>query len=320
MVAAAGCIITAFAPSTAPAQLNPFVDSETMDSANSGGTGGLNSSTYLDRARGAVDAANNAPSGQLPNSGGAPPPPPPPTTGGGLGAPPTAPSLPNFNLGGTLRAWGGERIKCHRTGQILQDAREISILATASSSYFDDGVNGNDAVAGDNTYTNITERSDYISPEAHQIKTKIIRTLQFTGGYVATSDFPEGLKPQSFRQVRFATTEPLSPLPKLVDLETERDKAVAEWAQSFLRDFRINPDQMDSDFYPTYLPPPPKAPNIPLPITYTPLPKEDAAGEGGGAASGGGTGGTGEQGGQKGSLFDNDTSGEPIGNASSRYF
>jgi len=40
----------------------------------------------------------------------------------------------------------------------------------------------------------------------------------------------------------------------------EQDRKLTDWAQRFLRDYRINPDDPDSEFYPTYLPPPPRAP------------------------------------------------------------
>ncbi len=202
----------------------------------------------------------------------------------------------------TLRAWGGERITCHRTGQVLQDAREISILATASGNYFDDGQNGNDAVAGDNIYTNITASEDFISPEAQLIKTKLIQTLEYASN----------LDSMQFFQVRVSTTEPTSPLAKYNDLQMEQDRKLTDWAQRFLRDYRINPDDPESEFYPTYLPPPPRAPNIPLPINFTPRTVESTGpnGEGGGpgpasAAS---------------AFGDESVTGEPIGNASSRYF
>lgn len=266
---------------------------------------------------------------------------------------------PQFNLKPpTLRAWGGERIVDHVTKQVLQDARELQILSTATGSYFDDGQTGNDAVAGDNIYTNITINDNYLSPEAHVIKSKLIRTLMFVSpppsdevgernidqqvtqdlqGVNAQKD-PElrryimaprksmtmesysNLTPMEFAQVRIATTEPLNPLPKITDLERDQDEKLRDWATRFLRDFRVNPDDISSEFYPTFVPPPPRAPNIPLPITFSPNILRDAQGnpiaaQGGAAAPSGPVYAGGPN-----DPFAGDASGEPIGNASSRYF
>jgi hypothetical protein len=105
---------------------------------------------------------------------------------------------------------------------------------------------------------------------------------------------------------------PLQPIPQVVDLEMEQDKRLMEWITLRLRDFRQDPDELASGFHPTYLPPPPRAPNKPLPATFTD--QQLPAGFNPnvpGAPGGGGVG-----------NFDIDrgVTGEPIGNASSRYF
>lgn len=256
----------------------------------------------------------------------------------------------------TLTAWGGERIIDVRTGQIMQDARELSILATATGNYFDDGQNGGDAVAGDNIWTNVTiNDTDFISPEAHFVKTKMIQTLQFVSPptnaieeqesveeglftdlqgistrssidlrqylfaprEAQTLDFFSSLTPMQFSQVRVATTEPLSSFPQMMELEEFQDKFLRDWGNLYLREYRVDPDKFDSEFIPTYLPPPPRVPNTPLPENFLPYePPEDSEEGQGGVGPGGNPFG----GGKGGDLFGGDASGEPIGNASSRYF
>lgn len=223
-----------------------------------------------------------------------------------FGAPGTNFAPAAYAAPATLTAWGGERIVAHGTGQILQDARVLSILATASGNYFDDGQNGNDANAGDNIYTNITINDDYISPEAQLVKTKIIQTLAYTSAQNA----------QQFLQVAIATTEPTSPLPQVRDLQERQDVKLTEWMTLPLAQFRVNPNDKESEFYPTYLPPPPRAPNIPLPVTFTPKKiNSNATGPNGQPlpAAGGISA-------ADGTVFGGDVTGEPIGNASSRYF
>lgn len=311
------------AGSIAQAQVAGLADPTSLDTLSGADTGGGGAGALgLERARGVVNSANaNDPFGdpQDPAITGAAA---DPFGGPAVGAPAGGPggiALPSLAAlkPPTLTAWGGERITCKRTGAILQDAREVQILATMSGTYYDDGQQGGDAKAGDNIYTNITEVKDaFLSPESHLVKTRMVLILQYLSR----------LSPMEFSQVRVATTEPLSPLPKLVSLEEEQDKKLEDWVNTFLADFRLDPNRPDSGFVPTFLPPPPRAPNIPLPVTFTmkPLPAAPggAAGEGGGvggAAASGGKGGASTGGGTD--VRDGVVSGEePIGNASSRYF
>lgn len=364
----------------------PLDAMDTLNAAPTGGAGG--SFNPVDRARGAAAASPyGAPAGRDPamnpfgaaagrdpgmNPFGAPggdpfggqPGGPAP---GAFGAQPGAFGQPGgfgqaatnaFQAPATLTAWGGERIICARTGQILQDARELSILATAKANYYDDGENGNDAVANDNTWTNITiNDTDYISPEAHFVKSKLIQTLQFVSpppmnaekagsfeqglsmdlqGLVArsdaslrsylfrprkaeTMDFFSNLTPMEFNQVRVATTEPLSPLPKMVDLERDQDAKLRQWGVMFLSDYRLDPDDFAGEFIPTFLPFPPRAPKAPLPSNFSPMTQEEFEAQ---QESQQGSGGRGRGGGRGGDLYGGGMGapGEPMGGASSRYF
>lgn len=322
----AACSLAAYAP----AQLDPFsAPTDAMDTLNSAPVGSAGGSfDPVGRARGAVAAANagpgaaadpfGAPADPNANPFGGPPAGFQPGGGGNpFGGPAAFPGggNPFGGPGGgfapppirapkvTNTALAGERVLDARTGEILQDAREIRILpeftGAAGGRYSDDGQTFNDAVANDNIFTNITISRDYISPESQVVKTKLVQTL----------DYMSRLDPMSFFQVPVATTEPLSPLPKMVRLEADMDETLSKWLDQFLSQYQRKTEQGEA-FIPTFLPPPPRAPEVPLPANFSPRnPPEDATAQGGAV----GGGGSKEFGGS-------DVTGEPIGNASSRYF
>jgi hypothetical protein len=278
-------------------------------------------------------------------------------------------------------------------------------------SYFDDGKQGNDAVAGDSIYTKIEiNDKEFVSPEVHLVRTRVIQTLQYaselspmrfnlaevattehtpdrplgwrvsnngleninvelvsTGvlrggsadaddseratleavgnntvrfraergtfgkpiriGYGQTALVLDGNDPGRYIRITRTSDAPLTgqltffqlqPVPRMVDLETEQDKKLKEWVDGSLRDYRTDPDNVTAPFLKTFLPPPPRAPNIPLPATFTAKPLAEGEQAVAGAAPGaGGAGGdpTVGDGGDKGGV-----TGEPIGAASSRYF
>lgn len=209
----------------------------------------------------------------------------------------------------TVRAWGGERvvqfhpdpdvgIHDYLADDILADAREIRILETAEGSYPNVVTVGTEEIR-----QNIVVRRDYISPEAHVVRTRLVQTLR----YMAQ------LSPQEFTFVRVATTEPLSPLPKVIDLEAEQDERLAQWMEDFMAPFTLpRGEEEDFELVPSFLAPPPRAPNIPLPANFRPETEaqEQQEGQQPGMMMGPGMGG----------MFDGDVTGEPIGGASSRYF
>ncbi len=261
--------IMAFATSSASAQVGAgfYAPFDAMDEVAGTGTGaGGTGQLALDRARGvaqdpAMGAWDPAMGGFDPAMGGFDP------AMGGFGMDPWG-----FGQFGqqqdmmpepepdTLVAWGGERIFCHRTGIMLQDAREIRILAEHAGAYYDDGETGHDAVAGDNIYTNITISREWVSPEAQLVRTRLIRALELA----------EELDEREFALLPIATTEPRNPFPKMQDLAIEKDMRLRNWIDTFLREYRIEPGDLDSEMYMTYLPVPPRAPNIPMPANFTP--------------------------------------------------
>jgi len=412
--------------STAGAQLgSPFAPTDAIDTLAGAPTGDASAfGGAVDRARGVANTANASPFGADPAAGGSPF---GADASGGFGDPAASPfgagapspfgaaagfgaaalPIPLNPVGeATLSAWGGTRIVCRRTGQVLEDGREINILVSQVGSYYDDGKQGNDSQAGDNIYTNIVIDRNFISPEAHLVKTRMIQTLQYASqltpmqfnlAQVATTENTptrntgwrvsrnglEGLnvelvstgvlqvgsvdaaegdqatleavgpnlvrfkaergtfgKPtridfgqtalvldggevSHYARVTRISAEPLSgrlaifplqPVPKMVDLETEQDKKLMEWVDRRLRDYRTEPDNLQSTFYKAYMPTPPRAPNIPLPANFTNLPlPEGFVPPTQTAAGGGGQGFVGDGG-------DAGVTGEPIGAASSRYF
>jgi len=300
---------------------------DALDTLSGGSTsGGLDPNRLLGSAR---DAAFNssAPGGtprdpfSPPGNDGATPgftPPPtgfsPPSPGftpppSGFSGPPSgfspgAPGAPGAaGLPRTTTAIGGFRIISAISGDVLSDARSAKVIST--DGYFDDGQNGGDAVAGDGVFSAIITDDNYISAGEFLIKTRSIKGLSVL----------EDFTPQEFLNVRVATTEPVSSLPKLTNLEAERDDKLEQFADRFLRDFRVNPDDPASELIPVFIPFPPKAPNFPLPVEFSPRarPNSEQAGAGGSGRGGDRDGGGGVD-------LDKPVTGEPIGGASSRYF
>jgi len=258
---------------------NPFAPTGAMDTLNAGSpSGGLNSSTYIGRANAAAGAANN-PFG-APAGGPAYAPPPAPGMYPGMafpgmaypapGAYPGQPGLaqPTPTQGPPpVTVITGERIYSHLQfgaypPELLQDAEKIkvpNIVKELQKQYFDDGTHG-DAKANDNQWTYITQRNDVMSPEEFRILNRIIAAL--------TSS--EDTNPRDFFRLPVATTEPLSNLPQLMDLEKRRDDKIGEWNKRVLAEFRQNKEEVSSQFWPVFVPPPPTAPRMEIPPGFNP--------------------------------------------------
>jgi hypothetical protein len=216
----------------------------------------------------------------------------------------------------TFKAIYGTRYTCRITGQILDDARQVSILASAKESYYDDGETAGDAEANDLTFTNVQFDESLISPEAHLVKTRLIRALQWA----------ENRPAHEFFNVVVASTDPLANVPSVLDLEAERDDKISVWAKRFLRDYRVDPDAPDGvwEFSQSFMPPPPRVPTLDLPSTFLPARNAIEAGvelDDDLATNGGATGGPVPAGAQQavGNAFSTDTIQDNPG-ASSGYF
>lgn len=162
----------------------------------------------------------------------------------------------------------GERVVCRATGQMLDDARELDVVAEFLNQYYDDGRSGLDARADDNIFTNATFRNDVISPEAHLLKTRMIRALEIAESY----------SPTEFYIIPVASNDLRSDFPRVLDLEQERDGKLRVWAERFLDDYRFDSGAVGEaswEFVPTFLPPPPRTPDLDLPVDFFPPSKAE---------------------------------------------
>ncbi|MCB2155738.1 hypothetical protein KQI84_12710 [bacterium] len=289
-VAAVAALALAAVPAVVSAQggfASGFASPEAMDTLNSGSVGGGGAGQLaLQRAQGVAGVNQQGGGGGFdsadPFGGG----------GGGFGGdegtvtfsdtgefsgasggaiidPNTGQSFSGVASAVGIQVIAGERVICHVTGEMLQDARKTKVNPMYKDSYYDDGVRGMDARADDQIFTKVTLVNNVMSPEAHLVQTRYIRALQVA----------ENLPPNEFFNVIAATTEPLSEVPKMIDLEADRDDKLGVWSSRFLRDFRVNPDQEgDWEFYQTFMPPPPRTPLLPIPANFVP-PGSQRAGE-----------------------------------------
>jgi hypothetical protein len=150
----------------------------------------------------------------------------------------------------------GERVTCAVMGTLLEDIHYEYRPESEKGEYYDDGTHG-DLRANDNIYTNYTERpKEVISAEANRIKLLYLRMLELG----------EQTNPLEFFRIPVATEEPLSTLPRLSDEEKDRDETfLRQWHQQFLASYRRDDQDPMSDFYPIFVPNPPRAPETPAP-------------------------------------------------------
>lgn len=271
---------------------NPFAPAQASDTLNAGSpSGGLNSATYINRAN---SVASQAAKG---NPFGAP-------VGGPAYQPPANPYFqPNYpgypGTPGTLQPTPtqgpppvtvvtGERVYSHLQfgaypPELLQDAEKIQVpkvLKELQKQYYDNGTHG-DAKANDNVWSYVTQRNNVMSPEEFRILNRIISALS-TG---------EDTSPREFFRLPVATTDPLSDLPKMTDLEQRRDEKISEWDKRVMAEFRVNREDVSSAFWPVFVPPPPSAPRIEIPPGFDPAAKPTPTPHAGGTGYPGGAGG-----------------------------
>lgn len=254
---------------------NPFAPSSAMDTLNEAPVGGgLSSPSYIDRARQVGIAPRPSPPKRQnkeqvdpemlmfaegmeggPRGRG--------RTGTQQSTSPMATPVPTPKM---IRVLSGSRVQCAVSGVVLEDIVYKEVPEAEKGNYYDDGTHG-DAEAGDGTWTNITIRNDVMSPESHAILQRLTSLLNNI----------EDAEPMDFYRLNVATSEPLSSLPKQIDEEQDRDIKLTEWNDRFLRMFRQNENNPQSDFYPLYLPPPPSYPKVPLPQGFQPIIKATPA-------------------------------------------
>ncbi|MCD6386665.1 hypothetical protein J7M23_12940 [Candidatus Sumerlaeota bacterium] len=277
-------------------QLNPFetggAEEPLLESSPSGG---LSASTYTGRAREAVRGPFEPPPAPVaPKEREAIP---PEMMGpemammmrAEMGAQPT-PQLPTPTpFVRMIRVVTGRRVKCAVTGELLEDVRYEEVPETMKDQFYDDGTHG-DEVANDGTYTNIEEINDVIGPKALELEIKLINLLLAAESY----------GPLGFFRLFTLTDEPVSLIPKRILTEEDLDTKLESWANIFLRMFRKNKDDIYSEFYSLYVPPPPLKPKYPMPPGFNPVEMEKAK--------------------EAQKKMGVGVLGEPIGAASSRYY
>jgi hypothetical protein len=213
-----------------PAQMDRF--------GSAGGKGG-------GRQGGRGDPYNEFGQAGIPNVQGDPNAPPPPT-------PSPTPKM--------FRVLSGSRVYCAVSGVLLEDIVFKEITEADMSNFYDDGTHG-DEKAADGTYTNITERSDVMSPDSHAILQRLMTMFKNI----------EESEPMDFYRLNVVTSDPLSSLPKQTCEEKERDIKLSEWNDIYLQKFRVDENDPTSKFYPLYIPPPPSQPGLFLPAGFQPI-------------------------------------------------
>lgn len=283
---------------SAIAQPNPFetggAEEPLLEASPSGG---LSASTYTDRARQAVRGPFEAAPPPMavkereamppelmmePEMGMIPP---------GMVPQPQQPLPTPTPFVRMIRVVTGRRVKCAVTGQLLEDVRYEEVPETMKDQFYDDGTHG-DEVANDGTYTNIEEINDVIGVEAFELEIRLVNLL------LAAENFG----PLGFFRLFVLTDDPVSLIPKRILTEEDLDTKLESWANIFLRMFRKNKDDIYSEFYSLYVPPPPPKPKFPMPPGFNPVEMEKAKEE------------------RQRMGMETGVLGEPVGAASGRYY
>jgi len=249
---------------------NPFAPTSAMDTMNEAPVGGgISTGTYMDRARdvGIVEGQPQKRESKMGGGdprfaefammeGGGPP-------GGMRGG--RRPSQPGVQATPVptpkqIRVLTGSRVQCAVSGEILEDIIYRDVPELEKENYYDDATHG-DAEAGDGTYTNITVRNDVMSAASHEILQRLLTLMENI----------EDTEPMDFFRLNVVTSEPLSSISKQIEEEQDRDIKLSEWNDRFVRMFRVNENNPQSEFYPLYIPPSPSYPSVPLPGGFQPI-------------------------------------------------
>ena len=161
-----------------------------------------------------------------------------------------------------VKVIGGERVYCAvQTGLMLNDAEERLVPEEeARKNYFDDGTHG-DEIPDDTIWTNITVvRDKYMGPGANDLLRATLSSLLYN----------EKIDPMKFYGVSMVSLDSVSELNNALKIEENKDQLVRNWAQKWLARYRVNPDDVESPFYPLYIPPPPPIPAGEVPPGFDP--------------------------------------------------
>mgnify|MGYP001391775830 FL=1 len=316
---------------------------DTVSGMSVGGGGAGN--VALDRARGLQQP------GMMGMPGGGPGPMPGPMFPGGMFPgdpgqayqPPEAlePVIP------TISVLVGTRVRDAVTKELLDEPVELKVPETEKGNFYDDGTHG-DVMANDGKFAMVEFADDVLGEGSQRAKEQMVKALVVA----------EDLTPLEFYGFTIMGTDQRTPQPRekawqmipdpkggpgfvLAEVETERPvempnyrewrnardaKVKNDWSARFLRNYRVNPDDIRSEFYHLYIPHPPQPPEVRPPVQEGWMPFSDPqslmraqSGEFNTGTTGGGYGTPGITGGYPLGQGSGVT-GQPIGNASSRYF
>lgn len=170
------------------------------------------------------------------------------------------------------------------TGELMGDARLMSLPESAKDELplYDDGTHG-DLIPEDGLFANVEVKRDSIGQSNQRLKERLIQAiytaeqltpLEFYGYHILTTERHNPVpRNRRWRMVKdpaglgsmlseAATDKPLA-VPKYREEEQRKDQKVAGkdgWAILFLDEYRLQRGDLQSDFFPVYVPPPPAPP------------------------------------------------------------
>jgi len=187
----------------------------------------------------------------------------------------------------TVDVLTGRRVYDAVSGGLLEDAVEIAIPATDvtgdKAKFLDDGLHDN-GIAGDDIRGDVqTFTGQYIGQFSNLMKNYLVHAVRnaenidpmvYYGYYVSKIDPPvEGMKryglPLPGARDEMIVKESLPDMPNVLELESDRDELVRRWNHEFLAEYRVTPEDPQSEFFPVFIPSPPFTPtNYPVPNGY----------------------------------------------------
>ena len=221
----------------------------------------------------------------------------------------------------TFKAYVGRRVRDAVTKELLDDPQLIWIPESETVDFFDDGnimVSG-DLIEGDEEFAKVEFVADVVGQTTQRIKERTIQALnqadmldpvEFYGFTLMSTDAMSRPARKSRWQIiddpdggigfRLAElpTEKEVDVPKYRDWLEKKDTRLTNWATEFLSEYRVDSEDLTSEFYPLYIPQPPPPPftsrgrriKPPTEAGWQPFPNAGVtfqAGDGGGPATGG---------------------------------
>lgn len=185
----------------------------------------------------------------------------------------------------TAKVQTGRRVFDAVSGAILEDAVEITVRQEDVAS-FDNGTQDN-GLAGDGIRGNVvTSRNQFIGRFSNLVKDQLVHAVHnaeqidpmvYYGYHVAkVNPTPtEGMKryglplPGEGSDMDIEMVKAVPNMPSVVDLEDDRDDLVKRWNDKFLANYRVNPQDPQSDYFAIFVPSPPLTPaGYPVPNGY----------------------------------------------------